>query len=196
VERTAGWFTAAYPLVIEVGPSAAVSAEGAAALEWVKRVREAKAGVPGGGEGYGLVRYVSEGEAARAQQRAAEGAEAEVSFNYLGQFDQSFTEDALFELAPESSGAAQAADEQRSHLLQVTALVADKQFRVDWSYSENVHLASTIERLADECMRVLRALVAHSQTDKVDEYNPSDFADFAWGQDEIASIVAVIDNLE
>jgi non-ribosomal peptide synthase protein (TIGR01720 family) len=196
VGRTAGWFTSAYPLTVEVGAEGAAGGGAAGeALGWVRRVREAGEGVPGGGAGYGVVKYLS-GLGGELREAEREGGRAEVGFNYLGQFDQVFTGAKLFEVAPESGGAERDEREERSHLLEVNGRVLEGRLRLNWVYSENIHAHATIERLADDCMAVLRALIAHSQTDEVSEYQPADFAEFAWGQEEIASIMAAIEAQE
>jgi len=91
VSRTVGWFTSIYPVQLEVNTDELATA--------LKSIKEQLRGVPEHGIGYGVLRYLGTDAAEQAQQ-------AEVSFNYLGQFDQVFS-GGEFRAATESSGPAQ-----------------------------------------------------------------------------------------
>ena len=58
--------------------------------------------VPNKGIGYGLLKYVSEKEVMRREIRERGG--AEISFNYLGQFDRMIREEGEIKRAREGSG--------------------------------------------------------------------------------------------
>lgn len=64
--------------------------------------------------------------------------------------------------------------------------------RLTWQYSENLHQRSTIEGLAHEFVRALRALIAHCQSPEAGGYTPSDFAEFGWSEQDLEDIVAEI----
>src|SRR5262249_10763357 len=51
VSRSVGWFTVAFPLLIDLSSSSGP-------LDAIRSVRDSLRGVPGGGAGYGLLRYV------------------------------------------------------------------------------------------------------------------------------------------
>ncbi|MFE6667889.1 amino acid adenylation domain-containing protein [Streptomyces sp. NPDC057697] len=78
LSRTVGWFTTLFPVTVDPGTAADLTAPGylAAAL---KAVKEDLAAVPGNGIPYGVLRYLSDtGSTTPAPQ---------VLFNYLGRFD-------------------------------------------------------------------------------------------------------------
>ena len=81
VTRTVGWFTSIYPMVIGTG-------EGKEEGEHLNEVKEQVRGVPRGGLGYGVLGYMGD-EGVRKEIRGE--TEAEVSFLYLGRFDQVFS---------------------------------------------------------------------------------------------------------
>ena len=112
VSRTVGWFTSIYPVRLEVAGNEVGTA--------LKSIKEQLRGVPERGIGYGVWKYLKADEGERA--RLGEMAEAEVSFNYLGQFDQVLSGGA-FRAATESSGAAQVGHEKRNHLLAISGMV-------------------------------------------------------------------------
>jgi non-ribosomal peptide synthase protein (TIGR01720 family) len=101
-----------------------------------------------------------------------------VSFNYLGQFDQA--QPTSFRPLPLSStpllaGAARGPANQRSHLLEVDGYVTAGRFQLAWTYSQNVHQRTTVEKLANDFIHNLQALVARDQLDRAKYFVPVDF---------------------
>ncbi len=164
VSRTVGWFTSIYPVLLELGGDEISTA--------LKSIKEQLRKVPQRGIGYGIWKYLRAGEAERAQLR--ELAAAEVSFNYLGQFDQVLT-GGEFRAAAESTGAVQDDRGKREHLIAINGMVADGQLRMTWGYSEAVHRTETIERVAMQFADVLRELIEHCQSEDAGGHTPSDF---------------------
>ena len=131
-----------------------------------------------------MLRYLNEGrdgetggeEAARQKLRALP--QAEVGFNYLGQFDQALPESSPFRPARESSGLAHSPLGTLPHLLEVNSLIAGGRLRLDWVYSEQTYRRSTVERLAQCYTQALRALITHCQSPEAGGFTPSDFAEF------------------
>jgi non-ribosomal peptide synthase protein (TIGR01720 family) len=80
----------------------------------------------------------------------------------------------------------------RSHVLEIVGIVVHGCLQVEWSYSENLHRAATIENLAQSFMKNLRALIQHCQGPGVKGFTPSDFADFSWDQNDLETIAAAI----
>ena len=166
LSRTVGWFTSAFPVLLEAD-------EWRTPGEALKSVKEQLRSTPRRGIGYGLLRYLSgDAEAARRMRRPPE---TEVSFNYLGQLDQMLRDSALFEPAPESVGAARHGGARRSQLLDVNAYVIEQQLKIDWVYGAEFHLHTTIESLAQRFLEALRAIVAHCRERAAGGYTPSDF---------------------
>jgi len=183
VSRTVGWFTALFPVRLDLedayGPG-----------EALKTIKEQLRHIPHRGIGYGLLRYLSEDKEITRQLEALP--QAEVSFNYLGQLDQAVPEGSPFGPARESSGPAHSLRGRRSHLLEVNGGIAGGKLQLEWTYSENLHRRATIEGLAQSFMEALRTLIAHCQSPEAGGYTPSDFAEFEWGQEDLDDIVAEI----
>ena len=87
LSRTVGWFTNAFPVLLE----AKSGLKPRAALQSVKQQLSS---IPRHGIGYGLLRYLNDDEAAAQQMRRLP--KPEISFNYLGQLDQMLDDSALF----------------------------------------------------------------------------------------------------
>ncbi len=64
---------------------------------------------------------------------------------------------------------------QRSHLLEINASIVAGQLSLEWTYSDNLHHHSTIERLASFYVEALRSLIAHCSSPTAGGYTPSDF---------------------
>ncbi|MBJ8191468.1 hypothetical protein JDS79_32315, partial [Bacillus cereus] len=76
ITRTVGWFTSQYPVLLGVDGKAEVG-------QRIKRVKEDLRHVPQKGIGYGILKYMSQDDAHHSL-----ALQPEISFNYLGQFDQ------------------------------------------------------------------------------------------------------------
>jgi len=178
VSRTVGWFTSVYPVLLEL--------EGDELSTTLKSIKEQLRNVPQRGIGYGIWKYLRAGESERAQ--LAEMAKAEVSFNYLGQFDQVLSS-GEFKAAAESTGAVQDERGKREHLIAINGMVADGQLRMTWGYSEAVHRGETIDRVATQFADVLRELIEHCQSEDAGGHTPSDFPLAQLDQDSLDMLV-------
>jgi non-ribosomal peptide synthase protein (TIGR01720 family) len=170
LSRTVGWFTAVFPVWLELSTKELGEA--------LKAVKEQLRRIPNQGIGYGILRYLSQ----KSQLSCVP--QAEVSFNYLGQFDQSFDENSLFALAKESFGSPHSLRGSRSYLLEIDGFVADGQLQVGWTYSEALHQRITIEQLAESFLEKLRSLLCC----EAETYTPSDFPLVQLTQEELDAV--------
>jgi len=164
LSRTVGWFTSLFPVLLDLRT---IANDTGAAL---KAIKEQLRRIPHHGIGYGLLKYLNPEAASQLQALP----QAQVSFNYLGQFHQ-FSKEPLLGLAPEESGALHSTANPRSHLLEINGLISEGQLHFSWDYNENYHRRSTIERLAQDFITALQVLIAHCQSPEVWDYTPSDF---------------------
>ncbi len=187
VSRTVGWFTTLTPLCLDLGDGQDVG-------EALKSVKEQLRRVPGNGLAYGLWRYlVPDGELA-VRLRAL--AQPQVVFNYLGQWDELSSSVLPLDIAPEAAGPTADPQGKRPYLLEINAWVVASRLQVDWRYSQNIHRAATVERLADEFGQALRALIAHCQSPQAGGYTPSDFPAAGISQAELDSLLAQLGQTE
>jgi non-ribosomal peptide synthase protein (TIGR01720 family) len=163
--RTVGWFTTLYPLLLDLRKVHGVG-------EAVKTVKEQVRAVPGKGIGYGIWKYLSN----KQSEGEVQAREAEISFNYLGQFDQVLSsEEGMLKGAGESSGRAQSAEADREQKIEVIGSVAGGRLQVGWSYREEEYEQETIERIAEEYMKELEQIVEHCVEEEAGGWTPSDF---------------------
>ncbi|WP_312491881.1 non-ribosomal peptide synthetase [Pseudomonas cremoris] len=161
--RSVGWFTSAYPL--RLTPQAGQG-------DSIKAIKEQLRGVPHKGLGYGVLRYLADD---LIKQTMAALPSAEITFNYLGQFDQSFGSDALFHPLDESAGIAHDPDAPLPNALSVDSQVYGGELVLRWTFSRERHDPQTIRELADAYLAELQSLVAHCLKDDAGGLTPSDF---------------------
>jgi amino acid adenylation domain-containing protein/non-ribosomal peptide synthase protein (TIGR01720 family) len=164
--RTVGWFTTHFPVSLELG----ASTDPGTAL---KVIKERLRAIPNRGIGYGLLRYLSRNEEIVERLRAAP--HPEVSFNYLGQFDQALPETSPFRPAGESIGTLQSPRGERSHSLYFSGSVAGGQLHLTCIYSRNLYRRATIEELTGNIAEALRSIITHCQSAEAGGFTPSDF---------------------
>jgi amino acid adenylation domain-containing protein/non-ribosomal peptide synthase protein (TIGR01720 family) len=187
LSRTVGWFTAIFPVALELAPDVHPTAA-------LKSIKEQLAYVPRRGIGYGLLRYLS-GDAELVAKLCGLP-QAEISFNYLGQFDNIFAEGAPFGLLQEHTGPLHAPSGQRFHVLEISGQVAGGRLLMDWTYSENLHRHETIAALADGFVAALRALIAESRAPHAGGYDQSDFPLAQLNQPALDQIVGADRDIE
>jgi amino acid adenylation domain-containing protein/non-ribosomal peptide synthase protein (TIGR01720 family) len=167
LSRTIGWFTTIFPVLLEVSNSSAPG-------ETLKSVKEQLRHVPNRGIGYGLLRYLRGDETISAQLEKLPP--AQVSFNYLGQLDQVFSDGTTpFILTNDPVGHSRSKLGRRQHLIEIDGEVRDGRLQMEWVYSNELHAQQTIEAVAESFIRRLRKLIEHCVLREVREYTPSDF---------------------
>jgi non-ribosomal peptide synthase protein (TIGR01720 family) len=166
LSRTVGWFTAVSPLCLSLE-------EGASVGEALISVKEQLRRMPRKGLSYGLLRYLSQDDAVREQ--LARRPQPEITFNYMGQFDQSLPGFSLFQAAPEAVGAERNPHDQRRYLLDINSMIEQGQLTVKWGYSKNCFRPETIKDLAGSFIRNLRSIIEHCTAPGAGGYTPSDF---------------------
>ena len=152
VSRTIGWFTTLYPVLLEADRHVSLQ-------QRLKAVSKQLRSVPERGLGYGVSRYLTEDPVIAESLRRS--GTPELIFNYLGQFDQSFSAGQMFHLASESQGPSQSLQGMRTHVLEMTSGISHDSLNIGWHYSQNIHDAPTIEKLADTVLDALRRIAAH-----------------------------------
>ncbi|WP_089041959.1 non-ribosomal peptide synthetase [Pseudomonas fluorescens] len=161
--RSVGWFTSAYPL--RLTPQAEQG-------DSIKAIKEQLRGVPHKGLGYGVLRYLADD---LCKQSMAALPSAQVTFNYLGQFDQSFGTDALFHPLEESAGLAHDPDAPLPNELSIDSQVYGGELVLRWTFSRERHDQQVIRDLAEAYLGELHSLIAHCLQDDAGGLTPSDF---------------------
>ena len=182
LSRTVGWFTTIFPVLLQLDSLNQPA-------EVIKSIKEQLRAIPNRGIGYGLLRYLCQDT--RVNQQLQTIPTAEISFNYLGQFDQVQSQTG-WKFASLSTGLNQSENQTRDHLLDVSGLVLEGKLTMNWIYSSNVHSRGTVEKLADSYHKTLRSILEHCQLEEAFGYTPSDFPDAQLNQVELDELLAGI----
>ena len=170
VSQTVGWFTAIYPVLLDLEAVPAPFSERPG--EALKAIKEQLRAIPGQGLGYGLLRYLGAEETAAALRAQPQ---PQVAFNYLGQLDQGLADSRLLQPAGKPPGALRDGRQPRRHLLEIDGAVVGARLRFTWTYSENRHRRATVEGLARRFVAALRKLAEHCLSPDAGGWTPSDF---------------------
>ncbi|KST70376.1 non-ribosomal peptide synthetase [Mastigocoleus testarum] len=194
LSRTIGWFTTRFPVVLSLKGIEVIEASEATEFA-VKSIKEQLRKIPNRGIGYGLLRYMSEDLTSIEKLTAI--TQPEISFNYLGQFDQVLSESAIFRLAKNSNSTERSLTGNRPHLIAIDGIVLEGKLQLHWTYSENIHQKSTIENLAQNFIATLKQTIHHCLgTHGGCGYTPSDFPLIKLEQQQIDLLSNKFNNIE
>ncbi|MEU7644641.1 non-ribosomal peptide synthetase [Streptomyces huasconensis] len=160
--RTTGWFTAMYPVALDVPRDADTGTV-------LKAVKENLRAVPHGGLGYGALRFLHPTAGAELPDLPP------VCFNYLGRQDRTGTPGGLLHTPYGGLSGGMDREAQRPYTLDVLGQVTAERLEFTWSYSREVHHRETVTRLADELTGELRAIVRHCAEPGAGGRTPADF---------------------
>jgi amino acid adenylation domain-containing protein/non-ribosomal peptide synthase protein (TIGR01720 family) len=178
--RTVGWFTSAYPLRL----SSSCQYKQCESLDHIqglandiKMIKEQLRAVPHKGLSYGVLSYLGDESCQAAMQALPK---AQITFNYLGQFDQSFGKDALFLPLSESTGTSRDSQAPLPNMLSVDSQVYDNELIIRWTYSTERYDDKTIDTLANAYLEQLESVIEHCIDDELldsasSRLTPSDF---------------------
>jgi non-ribosomal peptide synthase protein (TIGR01720 family) len=143
LSRTMGWLTYRYPVLLRL-------LDPAEPLEYARRIDEQLRAVPGGGLGYGVLRYYR-GDADLSAELAGQ-AIPQVLFNFFGTAPGGFQ---TFRPLVGTSGHYYDKDSERMRLLMINGTVFRGRLRMEWEYSSGRHDRATIEGFTDSARRFL-----------------------------------------
>jgi amino acid adenylation domain-containing protein/non-ribosomal peptide synthase protein (TIGR01720 family) len=161
--RTVGWFTSMFP--VRLTPQRDLSGS-------IKAIKEQLRAVPSKGLGFGVLRYLGDADV-RAELAALP--QPRITFNYLGQFDAQFDQQALFVPAAESPGRAQDEQAPLANWLSIEGQVYGGELSLQWTFSHERHDEATIRQLVEDYRQELAALIAHCVQNDGAGATPSDF---------------------
>jgi amino acid adenylation domain-containing protein/non-ribosomal peptide synthase protein (TIGR01720 family) len=188
VSRSVGWFTSIFPVHLDLPKTTNPG-------EALKSIKQQLARIPLRGMGYGLLRYLHDNPGVVNSLKSARS--PEISFNYLGQFDQMVTNSSLFTLPketgePDSIKGSFSPLNTRPHLIDVLTLVMNDQLLLSLRYSENIHRPETIDRLMQAYLTCLRVLITHCKSPEVGNVTASDFIAAKLSQKDLNKLMSRI----
>ncbi|MFC5288278.1 amino acid adenylation domain-containing protein [Actinokineospora guangxiensis] len=172
LHRTVGWFTALFPVRLDVGGVDVADAldGGPAAGDALKAVKEQRRAVPGSGLGFGLLRHLNEGTAASLS------GDRQVLVNYLGRFDTARDATSGWHPDPDHPGigGGDHPDRPAEHALQLDIHSTNGEFTAAWTYPAGLFAEHEVRDLATAFGSALRAIAEHGAENGAGGLTPSD----------------------
>ncbi|WP_412094192.1 amino acid adenylation domain-containing protein [Bacillus atrophaeus] len=163
ISRTVGWFTSLYPVSLQIKADQDIS-------QRIKTVKENLRKIPQKGIGYGLIKYLSD------HPKASEfTGHPEISFNYLGQFDQDFRNGRI-EVSPYSSGKTASDKRPITYALDINGMISNGQLSLAVSYCGKQYQRETMETCADLLKSSLQQVIEHCDAQDQIQLTPSDIS--------------------
>ncbi|MGS5019874.1 amino acid adenylation domain-containing protein [Paenibacillus sp. JJ1683] len=169
ITRTIGWFTSQYPVLLDMPEETVLS-------QRIKHVKEGLRSIPQKGVGYGALKYLFDRQTQTSERPSAIFTTApEISFNYLGQFDQDMKGNDL-QSSPYEGGMPLSPTMARTYTLDFGGIISGGQLGLTISYSRTSYRPETIERLARLLESSLREILTHCTHKEHPELTPSDIS--------------------
>ena len=155
LSRTVGWFTTMYPVYI-------ASADAKDFTNTLRRVKDYRRSVPGNGRPYFASRLLT----AKGAKRFGGHWPLEITFNYLGTYQQLEREDALLVPAEEMAGEARAAggkadyghETPRFGLFEISAVVVQGKLRYSFTFNRGMKHLDRVDAWISECHDTLQSM--------------------------------------
>jgi amino acid adenylation domain-containing protein/non-ribosomal peptide synthase protein (TIGR01720 family) len=154
LSRTVGWFTSLFPI--------AFSLQGTNARDVIPQVKAKMHNLPHRGIGYGILRYLSSDQVLRESLKPK--SPSEVSFNYLGQFDQLSQPGQILTLTSDPVGPLRNPEGRPHYALEVNAWILGGRLTIDCAFRQQWHRRPTIEQFADSLTTELQVIASLNTT--------------------------------
>ncbi|MFH6945170.1 amino acid adenylation domain-containing protein [Flavobacterium sp. FlaQc-50] len=162
VSRTIGWFTTEYPLILDISNTEED-------IDSLIKVKENIRKIPAKGIGFGILKYLNE-------DYGALEINSSISFNYLGDFDNSFSENfqSDFSYSSESIGDNIAKENSDISLLSITGSTESGKLSMTIMYSDLMYSHDTIKKLSEAYQEKLLLLIEKVSKKNETYKTPSD----------------------
>ncbi|MFI6955728.1 amino acid adenylation domain-containing protein [Nocardia sp. NPDC050408] len=181
LNRTVGWFTSMYPVVLDLSgidaDAAWNTADATAAM--LKTVKEQLLAVPQKGIGFGMLRHLNTDTAGQLG-----GALGQIGFNYLGRISASDVPESLTDRSwlPTADWGAPEADQDRAMpaaaVVDINAIVTDTdagaQMNASFAYASEILDEACVRELAEYWVAALTMLAGHVHDPAAGGLTPAD----------------------
>jgi fengycin family lipopeptide synthetase D/gramicidin S synthase 2/tyrocidine synthetase-2 len=181
ISRTVGWFTAQYPVLLEISSAAHLSTT-------IKLIKETLRRIPHKGIGWGLLRYLTPGN---KKKGIPLNVNPEISFNYLGQFHEN-NDSGVFAFSPLPTGESVSTELETLYKIDISGLVKGNILTFSINYGTCQYKKETIERLAHSFKTNLEKIICHCTGKDEKELTPSDLGDKELSLEELEDIKEMI----
>ncbi len=163
INRTVGWFTSIYPVLLDFSHALDLS-------RCIVGVKETLRKCPKGGIGYGILKYLTKEENKKGIQFQLS---PQISFNYMGQFDAD-VERMSFQMANERVENSRSFELIREHELEVSGIIAGGRLTLSIAFSKEQYKQERIYVLLNHYKNELLRIISFCSTRQKPELTPSD----------------------
>lgn len=163
VNRTVGWFTSIYPVLLDMSHEQDLSRQ-------IKEVKETLHRVPNGGIGYGILKYLT---ARENKKEITFKLEPRICFNYFGEFDRD-VEQMSFGIAKESVGKMQSSEDNMEYEWEINGMIKNGRLEMTIGYNTKQYNSETIKRLFNRYRMELNRVISYCVSRENPDITPSD----------------------
>ncbi|MEC1790046.1 surfactin non-ribosomal peptide synthetase SrfAA [Bacillus vallismortis] len=180
ISRTVGWFTSMYPMVLDMKHADDLGYQ-------LKKMKEDIRHVPNKGVGYCILRYLT---APEHKEDVAFSIQPDVSFNYLGQFDD-MSDAGLFKRSELPSGQSLSPETEKPNALDVVGYIENGKLTMSLAYHSLEFHEKTIQTFSDSFKVHLLRIIQHCLSQDGTELTPSDLGDDDLTLDELDKLMEI-----
>ena len=180
ISRTVGWFTSMYPMVLDMKHADDLGYQ-------LKQMKEDIRHVPNKGVGYGILRYLT---APEHKEDVAFSIQPDVSFNYLGQFDE-MSDAGLFTRSELPSGQSLSPETEKPNALDVVGYIENGKLTMSLAYHSLEFHEKTVQTFSDSFKAHLLRIIEHCLSQDGTELTPSDLGDDDLTLDELDKLMEI-----
>ncbi|AFH63349.1 non-ribosomal peptide synthetase [Paenibacillus caseinilyticus] len=185
VNRTVGWFTSQYPVVLEISREDDLSYS-------IRSVKEQLRQIPRGGVGYGILKYLTPEELKEGLQCRLR---PEIGFNYLGQIDRDLQRE-HFGASAYPTGRLTSLECERTAVVLITAYVREGCLHLLMDYNRRIHKEETVAALLEKLRTNLLAVIRHCSAQSHSEETPSDLGYGSLSLEELDGLYDLVESIE
>lgn len=186
ISRTVGWFTSIYPVWLDMRDSDHKDKEERLG-HLIKQTKDMLHRIPHKGAGYGVLKYIS-------KRWGSQKNSPEISFNYLGQFDQDIQSNA-FEVSDIKPGNEISPNWERPYALDISGAVSSGCLNMHIIYNRFQFEEKTIQTFSRHFKQTLENIIEHCTGKENQEWSASDFTDEDLTLDELSEIMGAVNKL-
>lgn len=155
INRTVGWFTSVYPVIVELSENDMIK-------EDLEKVKESLIQVPNKGIGFGILKFLTDDV---HKKDITSNLNLQVSFNYLGQMDKELKSD-IYEIENLPTGDKMSPRLQSEYNLDISGAIINQQLFMAIAYSRKQYKDSTIEIIANNYISRLKTVIETIQEEE------------------------------
>jgi iturin family lipopeptide synthetase B len=164
INRTFGWFTTNYPVLLDVSYDDDMGRQ-------IKEVKETLRKIPNKGIGYGILKYMTSD---CFKEDIDFKLAPQVGFNYFGQFDAELGQMSM-QVAKESVGVSLSPNGERDVDFDITGMVSNNRLDISVTYNKSHYKKETIDTLLENLRTQLLRIIDFCMSREAKELTPSDY---------------------